>query len=143
VHRTIEALGRGRRGESLREFIRAVVLDEEPLGDDHAVQLERVADSMLASDTWRVLTATGTAVFELPVARASEREGFLQMQEGVVDAAVLGPSGWRVIDWKTGDAGVTAAPDYLEQVTTYADILAALSGSAAEGRIERIVTPPR
>ncbi len=141
VHRIIEALGRGRRDARLTAFITAVVRDEQ-LPADRAAVLERIATEVLASDSWRALADGRTARFEFPIARAIRGEAGLEVQEGVIDAASLDGPAWRVVDWKTGGAGVTTAPEYLRQVGAYADMLSALTNAPATGAIVRVSAPP-
>ena len=137
VHRVIEALGRGRRGENLSAFIAAVVHDEQ-LADGKIAILERIAGEVLGSESWGALSTAGMARYEFPVARAIEVAGRVELVEGVIDAASFDGSVWRVFDWKTGGPGVTTNPEYLAQVQAYAQIISALSKSAATGEIIRV-----
>ncbi len=137
VHRVIEGLGRGRRDDRLREFIVAVACDEK-LGEDKVAVLERLAATLLSSESWRRLTAAGTVRFEFPVARAEEKAGCVEVQEGVIDVAAFDGSAWRVLDWKTGPESVTSSPEHLQQVRTYASILSSLSNTSAVGEIVRV-----
>ena len=141
VHRSIEALGRGRTGDSLRAFVRAVGadqgLDSEAL-DSLVALVERVAES----ETWKKLVASGMLRVELPVMRRTEVDGVETITEGVVDAAALGPDGWRIVDWKTDnvdDAGWAGRQKrYARQVDAYTKLLSELSGMAATGTLERL-----
>ena len=143
VHRALEGLGRGRDGEGLRAFIAAVARDEG-LTDAQAEELARLVAEVRASDAWRGLTAQGVPHFELPVMHCvSEGEaGAATVTEGVVDAAAPADGGWVVLDWKTDAVDdrkwAERSERYARQVNAYAEILSALSGTHAEGRIERL-----
>lgn len=143
VHRSIEALGRGRSGESLRAFVRAVALDEglsAELSDALYPLIERTADS----DAWKSLVAAGEMHVELAIMGYGMVDGVETITEGVIDAAVLGPDGWTVADWKTDavDDATWAKREgnYARQVTAYAELLAALSSQPATGRVERVIS---
>jgi ATP-dependent helicase/nuclease subunit A len=141
VHRAIEALGRGRRDESLRAFIRAVVL-HEGLTDAQRSELEAVIAAVAGSAAWARLLAHGAPRVELPVMRSVRDAAGERVTEGVVDAAVLGRDGWLVVDWKTdaveGETWRERLVQYTRQVEAYAAILAALTGAPARGTVERI-----
>jgi ATP-dependent helicase/nuclease subunit A len=142
VHRSIEGLGRGRTGDGLRSFVRAVAADEE-LYLESAEELVRLIDRTAESDVWKSLLAGGALAVELTVMRCTEAGGVETITEGVIDAAALGPDGWRVVDWKT-DLVSNATWDarhtrYARQVDAYVEMLAWLSGKPAEGRVERVV----
>jgi ATP-dependent helicase/nuclease subunit A len=141
VHRSIEALGRGRTGDSLRAFVLAVGADEgldAGVADGLVALVERLAQS----DTWKGLAASGALRVELPVMHRTEIDGIETITEGVIDAAALGPEGWRIVDWKTDDvddAGWAGRRQrYARQVNAYAKLLSELSGMAATGTLERL-----
>jgi ATP-dependent helicase/nuclease subunit A len=141
VHRSLEAMGRGRTGESLRAFALAVAR-EEGLDAESADALFPLLERTAASDAWRALLAAGAASFELPVMHRTMDDGVETLTEGIVDAAVLHPDRWHVVDWKTDsvdDAGWTARRErYTQQVEAYVRTLSSLSGRPAAGVVERI-----
>jgi ATP-dependent exoDNAse (exonuclease V) beta subunit len=143
VHRSIEALGRGRTGESLRAFVRAVATDES-LDDELSAALLPLVERTASSDAWRSLLAAGGPQVELTVMRRSEQAGVETITEGVVDAAAQGPDGWRIVDWKSDDvddAGWAARREkYERQVEAYVQMLAALTGQGAEGAVVRVAS---
>ncbi len=143
VHRTIEALGRGRRGAALKSFALAVARDERldaALGDELVATIEKLERSgKLAS-----MMDKGELMMELTVMRRVDVNGVAEVTEGVIDAAVKLPNGWSVVDWKTDDVSKSAWDNrktkYEAQVASYAAMLAALSGAPATGALERIVS---
>ncbi len=148
VHRMVEAMGRGRSGESLQSFIRAVVRDEA-LGettDERRLLSERLwqlAESLSKRAEWALLRA-GDARFELRVVRV-EQDGDMQaVTEGVIDAVASGPDGWRVFDWKTESVGAAVWSDrlvgYQAQVDAYARMLHQSSGQLAIGEVISLAT---
>ncbi|MBX6331323.1 MAG: UvrD-helicase domain-containing protein [Gemmatimonadaceae bacterium] len=141
VHRAIEALGRGRRDESLRAFIRAVAL-HEGLTDAQRDELDAVIAAVAGSAAWQRLLVHGAPRVELPVMRSVRDAAGERVTEGVVDAAVLGREGWVVVDWKTdaveGERWRERLARYTRQVDAYAEILGALTGAPARGTVERI-----
>jgi ATP-dependent helicase/nuclease subunit A len=144
VHRALEGLGRGREGDGLRAFVAAVARDEGLTGEQ-ATRLERLVAEVRASDAWRRLSEHGAPHFELPVMRCTAGDGgSVVVREGVVDAAAQGDDGWVVVDWKTDNVDDKTWAErrerYTRQVESYAEILAALTGGRAEGRVERLQT---
>ncbi len=141
VHRSIEALGRGRSGDSLRMFVRAVALEEE-LDDDASAALLPLVERTAASDAWKALLACGVPQVELTVMRRTESDGRETITEGVIDAAARGPNGWRIVDWKSDavdDAAWSARHEkYARQVDAYVSMLASLTGEGGTGSVERV-----
>jgi ATP-dependent helicase/nuclease subunit A len=141
VHRSLEAMGRGRSGDSLRAFALAVARDEG-LDAESAAELFPLLQRTAASAAWRTLLAAGQASFELPVMSRSTDTGIETITEGIVDAAALGANGWHVADWKTDavdDASWASRRErYTRQVDAYVRALASLSGRPAAGVVERI-----
>jgi ATP-dependent exoDNAse (exonuclease V) beta subunit len=141
VHRCMEALGRGRTGESLRVFAGAVAR-EEGLSDEHAAELVPLIERTAESDAWKKLVAAGVVNTELTVMRAARSDGVETITEGKIDAAALGADGWRVVDWKSDvvdDAAWGArSAAYAKQVGAYVQLLAELSGEKAVGSVERV-----
>jgi ATP-dependent helicase/nuclease subunit A len=141
VHRSIEALGRGRRGDSLRAFVRAVAVDEG-LSGELSDALYPLIERMAASEVWQSLMSTGEMNVELAVMGSATVQGVETITEGVADAAVLGAGGWTVMDWKTDAVDDTAwrvrLENYTRQVNAYAELLATLSDRPAVGRLERV-----
>jgi ATP-dependent helicase/nuclease subunit A len=136
IHRVLEAQGRGRTGESLERFARAVLTDLG-LPDEALVQVLAAAEGVTALPEWHALQA-GRAEYELPVMRAEEVDGVVRITEGVIDAVVEQGGVWRVLDWKTGrtegEAWEQRLPQYEAQVARYQDILRA-AGLPAEGAV--------
>src|SRR5690606_8901061 len=104
LHRAVEAMGRGRRGDSLVECVRAVVRDErvaETEGDVEraAVRVLAALDRIRESPDWSAVAAAGSV--EVPVMLVSREASKDVVLEGVADAVVRAPTGWRVLDWKT------------------------------------------
>ena len=99
--------------------------------------------SFAASDAWKTLLAAGVPSVELTVMRRTEHDGVETITEGVIDAAALGPSGWRVVDWKSDvvdDAGWAGRREkYARQVDAYVQMLVALTGHPAEGVVARLM----
>ena len=143
VHRSIEALGRGRTGDSLRAFVRAVAA-AEGLDAERSAALLPAIERMESSDTWKQLVAAGMARFELTVMRRTETDGVEMITEGAIDAAVLGVDGWRIVDWKTDkvdDAAWSARHErYARQVAAYVEMLETVSGTTATGTVERVAS---
>ncbi|MEO8227725.1 MAG: UvrD-helicase domain-containing protein [Gemmatimonadota bacterium] len=145
VHRAIEAMGRGRTGAALEQFIRAIAADERlgvtgPVPDETIATLMRVLDQVRERPEWLALQA-GRAAYEVPIVRIVERDGKPQLVEGVIDAVGFGP-GVTVLDWKTDEVdGVTwheREAAYRKQVEMYAAMLTALDGEAAAGELVRV-----
>jgi ATP-dependent exoDNAse (exonuclease V) beta subunit len=143
VHRSIEALARGRTGESLRTFVRAVAV-EEALDETMAAELLPLVERTQASDSWKMLVSSGAPQVELTVMRRHENAGVETITEGVIDAAALGADGWRVVDWKTDvvdDAGWAARHEkYARQVDAYVEMLVSLTGKCGTGMVERVMS---
>lgn len=141
VHRCLEALGRGRSGAALDAFVRAVARDEQ-VGEREDALRELVA-RVEASATWRALLAEGMPTMELTVMRAAGVNGVTHVSEGVIDAAVRGDAGWRIVDWKTDHVDdivwAERAGTYERQVEAYAAMLRALTAEPATGEIARVV----
>ena len=141
VHRSLEALGRGRTGASLGAFVAAVAADEL-LDAAMTAELLPLVERTAASDVWKSLLAAGPPRIELTVMRRSESDGIETVTEGIIDAAVIGPDGWRVVDWKTdeveGDEWTERHERYTQQVDAYVQMLMSLTGQAARGTVERV-----
>ena len=142
VHRTIEAMGRGRRGDALDAFIRAVVADEFRDADevDRAGRISALGElvaTLRGSAEWQALEASADGCFELPVTTWAAGEGEAAVTEGVIDAACRDGSSWTVFDWKTDRPELYAGREegYRRQVEDYSRMLARVSGQAAEGRL--------
>ena len=142
VHRSIEAMGRGRAGASLKAFVEAVANDEE-LDAAQAAALWPVVERVASSSQWQSVVADGVPAFELTIMRASDRDGVETIAEGVIDAVTGSEGGYRIVDWKTDVADdaawATREVTYARQVETYAEMLATLTGTPVSGRLERVV----
>jgi ATP-dependent exoDNAse (exonuclease V) beta subunit len=141
VHRSLEAAARGRDGENLGAFIRAVAADEalEPVS---AVKLGELIASIRQSGIWKRVVAGGAPMLELPIMQLCGTGDDRTLIEGVIDVAVAEPDGLLVVDWKTDSVGdpvwTSRLAAYEKQVTAYADMLTALCGQPAKGRVERV-----
>ena len=144
VHRSLEALGRGRTGESLRAFVGAVAADEA-LDPAMTADLLPLIERTAASDAWRSLVASGTPRVELTVMRRTEQDGIETVTEGIVDAASVGLDGWHVLDWKTdladGAEWTERHEHYSRQVDAYVQMLVSLTGEPGQGAVERVRAP--
>ncbi|MFN2431523.1 MAG: UvrD-helicase domain-containing protein [Gemmatimonadota bacterium] len=150
VHQAIAQMGRGRGGESLRRYVRALLLGAERPRDGAGEPLElgelmSLLERVRAGSQWRTLTGSGAARWELAVTHLQHAAaGVPALVTGTLDAAAVGDAGlpWRVVDWKTdaaeGDEWSAREWHYRQQVDAYAEILQALSGGSAEGTIERV-----
>jgi ATP-dependent helicase/nuclease subunit A len=141
VHRALEALGRGRTGDSLRAFVGAVAVDEL-LDPAMTAELLPLIERTAASDAWKSLISAGLPRVELTVMRRTESAGVESVTEGVIDAAAIGPDGWRVLDWKTdlveGAEWTERHERYSRQVDAYVELLVALTGQPGQGVVERV-----
>ncbi len=144
VHRSLEALGRGRTGASLHAYVRAVSADEA-LDAEEAEELIPLIERTAASAAWKKLMAAGggRVSLELKLMRRTMEQEVETITEGVVDAAALGPDGWQVVDWKTDDVDEalwsSRQAGYSKQVEAYVEMLVSLSGKPAQGSVERVV----
>jgi ATP-dependent helicase/nuclease subunit A len=146
VHRTIEAMGRGRTGESLRAFIRTVVRDEE-LGaspEERQTMSDRIwqlTEQIVQTLEWARLRE-GQARFEFPVMQAQHEGDRLAITEGVIDAVTIGAGGWYLVDWKTDAVNNEVWHDrrhaYGAQVDAYARMLRQHDGKDADGSVVRL-----
>lgn len=147
VHGSLEAMGRGRRGESLERYVRALAQADQPHAPDSDIRetvervlslLERVAQT----GEWQVLAAAPERAFELPIIAVSEADGVDLVTQGVADAAALVDGAWRVLDWKTDrtDDATWAGREevYRRQVEEYASMIARRSGVPAAGTVIRV-----
>ncbi|MGE0353541.1 MAG: UvrD-helicase domain-containing protein [Gemmatimonadales bacterium] len=143
VHRTIEAMGRGRSGPALEMFIRAVVRDECRDADEATqarvrIDLARLAAEIREGAPWTELAAAKAAYFELPVATWTAREdGTGLCTEGVIDAAAFDGTSWTVVDWKTDRSDLYASREatYRVQVERYGAMITAVTGAAVTARL--------
>ena len=140
LHRVIEAAGRGRRSEALRDFARAAA-ETEGLGPELVEHLVAGLDTLLSLPAIRAVLNQEEALFELPVMQVQGIEDRRTVTEGVLDAAYLSEGRWQVVDWKLGGGGKEVRPDYQQQVTEYAEMLAFLSGRPAEGCVTAVALP--
>jgi len=139
----VEGMARGRSGDSLERWIRAVAR-QELLPHDDVGELTRLLAELRASEPWARLMASGSALVELGVMRATPTGDRVDVVEGVIDAAVRSEAGWSVLDWKT-DAAAGAAWEarlrqYEGQVGAHASVLTALTGAPATGEVVRLAT---
>ena len=141
VHRCIDAMVRGRMGESLRLFARAV-LDDEGVAASALDRMMQLLDTVAQSPTWKSIKAAGVARSELSVMRAERVGDRVIVTEGVIDVAVDDGTQWRVIDWKSDhaddDSWSARLQRYTDQVTGYATLLQAITDRPAAGSIERV-----
>jgi ATP-dependent helicase/nuclease subunit A len=141
VHRCIDAMVRGRAGDSLRLFVRAV-LDDEGVAASACDRMMQLLDMVVQSPTWETLRTTGVARSELAVMRAERVGDRVIVTEGVIDVAVDDGTAWRVIDWKSDhaddDAWAARLERYTDQVNGYATLLQAITYRPAAASIERV-----
>lgn len=141
VHRAVEGMARGRSGDGLDRFVRAVARDER-LDEASAEELRLLLSDLRRSEAWAALTGHGAPLLEVGVMQATEGGDRVEITEGVVDAVVRAGEGWHVLDWKTDDvtdeAWAARREKYEVQVERYAHMLATLSGVPATARIERV-----
>lgn len=147
VHRALEAVGRGREGESLERFVRALVRDELPMApaaeQDAMVQRVLAQVRRVRGDTvWQRLANASSRAFELPVFSV-ERDGDTDViTQGIADAAALVDGEWLVLDWKTDHADDAAwaarEGEYRRQVEQYAAMIGLRAGVPARGEIIRV-----
>jgi ATP-dependent helicase/nuclease subunit A len=100
IHRILEAIGRGRRGDSLRLFAEAVA-GELGLDPADATGVLVAAEAHTNHPAWQAVQG-GAAEYELPVMRAEREDGVVRLTEGVIDAVVERDGAWTVYDWKSG-----------------------------------------
>jgi len=151
VHRVIEGLGRGRRGDNLRAFARAVAAAE---GLAAAAEVERIANELVevaervwASGAGEVLEGAASRRFEWALTVTDTgADGVQRLTEGVIDAAAFNGQTWQVLDWKTDDVDAATWTErsvaYQAQVDRYAAIIAKLRGGPAKGTLRRTVASP-
>jgi ATP-dependent helicase/nuclease subunit A len=146
LHRALEARGRGRTGERLRNYVAAIVLDEEikregGLPDDAVDRILRKVEEITAGTEWRELMAGG-GMFELGVMSVVSDDGTARVTEGVIDAAAQRDGAWTLYDWKTDRAGDEVweqlVPKYEQQVAGYVDAVKRLTGGEVRGGIVRV-----
>ena len=141
VHRCIDAMVRGRIGESLQQFVRAV-LDDERIKPSRFAELMQLLDAVARSPAFRAAISSGAAQSELSVMRAERRDDRVVVLEGVIDLAVRSDTGWQVIDWKSDAADEARWAElkatYDAQANAYADILKQVTGLPATASVERV-----
>jgi ATP-dependent helicase/nuclease subunit A len=147
VHRAIEAMGRGRTGESLAAFVEAVVRDERLAADEAGLAMlaRRLADALERihdTETWRAVMASSARLMECPIVQATRHAGGEQVVEGVADALILDAGRCRVLDWKSDDVTDAAwserEPVYQRQVTAYAEMVQALTSLEVSTELVRV-----
>jgi ATP-dependent helicase/nuclease subunit A len=150
LHRAVAAMGRGRSGESLRRYCRAMLLAERrPCGTDgeptELAELLAVLGGVRSAPVWAELRAAGSARWELTVTKFEPGDGNgARLVGGVMDAVGMDAACRPVcvVDWKTD-----AVPEaewaarlraYERQVSEYVRILRDLAGGSPRGVIERL-----
>lgn len=140
IHRAIEGMGRGRRGDNLRRFTAAVCSDEGLTADqtDHILTL---LTSLEKSPAWQELSASDSARYELKVAMQVERtdDSPPSLIEGVIDAVYRTADSWQILDWKSDavspDVMEARTAQYNQQINKYQDILSALTRHNVQARL--------
>jgi ATP-dependent exoDNAse (exonuclease V) beta subunit len=133
VHRVLEARGRGRTGESLERFARAVARESGVEGD--LAELLAIVDRLQVEGAW---DGDAPTLVEAPITQLVQHDGLVAVREGVIDAARFLDGRWVVTDWKTdlvGDAPDPRREMYQRQVETYAAMLRGVLGVGATGRL--------
>jgi ATP-dependent helicase/nuclease subunit A len=147
VHRTLEAMGRGRHGVSLERHVRALVHEEQPAGTvlECEATVQRVlaqAGRMSQDSAWLRLAGGTSRAFELPVFTVEGADGVDVITQGIADAAALVDGEWLVLDWKTDHADdatwARREEEYRQQVDAYARMIGARAGVPARGEIIRV-----
>lgn len=142
VHRALGAMVRGRRDAGLRAFVSALV-NAERLPPAVTDRLMALLEAVQASAVWTDISAAGALQSELSVMHAVHGGDSLQVMHGIIDAAVVTDSGWRIIDWKS-DAASDAewmrlrAEKYDRQVERYEALLTGVTGLSAAGVLQRV-----
>lgn len=147
VHRAIEGLGRGRTGDNLKSYLRAVARDEE-LGSTPAElsaqgdKLLAVLERLQATPEWTALMKSTDRRFECRVARCEDGPNGRVLTEGTLDAAFIQDGAWTVLDWKTDsvadDEWAARESGYKAQVARYVEVLVALGQRTTGGRVVRV-----
>ncbi|HUP02153.1 MAG TPA: UvrD-helicase domain-containing protein, partial [Gemmatimonadota bacterium] len=145
VHTALEAAVRGAEGDTLRAVGRAALLANErpvrPDGEPRELdELVALAESIAGSELFARARAAEPVLAEVPFAWRRERDGRVEIVEGVVDLAFREPDGWVLADWKTDvveDAAVRAARQelYQRQLDLYAEAWEALTGEPVKERL--------
>jgi ATP-dependent exoDNAse (exonuclease V) beta subunit len=139
-------MARGRRGQGLEAFVRAVVRDEHLALDDQGLpeMVERllgVLESVRRSPEWEALERAECSLVECPVVCVKPSGAGERIVEGVADAVMGDGAAWTVLDWKSDEVGDDAWESrreaYERQVGLYAEMFGALSGMEAKGRLVR------
>jgi hypothetical protein len=140
-------MGRGRSGEGLRRFARALLLEAGrrtgPDGEPEELpELMDLLKGIRRSEAWRSL---GPGPRELTVTRLEpEPGGTARLLSGAVDALALGPDGRpaRLVDWKTdaveGEEWEARERHYRDQVEAYSRMVEALTGSRPVSELVRV-----
>ena len=147
VHRTLEAMGRGRHGVSLERYVRALVRDEQPAAtvlerEATALRVLAQAEQVSRDDAWLRLAGATSRAFELPIFTVDGTDEIDVVTQGIADAAALVDGEWVVLDWKTDHADDATwahrEEEYRRQVDAYARMLGARAGLPARGEIIRV-----
>jgi ATP-dependent helicase/nuclease subunit A len=147
VHRTLEAMGRGRHGVSLERYVRALVREEQPAAtvperEATALRVLAQAEQVSRDDAWLRLAGATSRAFELPIFTVDGTDGIDVVTQGIADAAALVDGEWVVLDWKTDHADDATwahrEEEYRRQVDAYARMLGARAGLPARGEIIRV-----
>lgn len=141
VHRVIEGYLRGRRGDGLTSFARAVSREEQL---SEALDAELLAFAAGADGAaWLSAIPAGSQRFaELTVMQCVAGEDVDVITEGVIDAVALQDNVWTIVDWKTDsvdDAEWSARHEaYQRQVSRYGAMLSGLTGLPANVHVQRL-----
>ena len=145
VHRVIAAMGRGRAGEDLRSYARAVLRDAgRPVRRDgeptELADLMELLGRVARSDAWRALAGPDSR-WELTLARHRDTPAGAELVMGAVDALRLGEAP-ALVDWKTDAAEFWAARSrhYAAQLEAYRILLKELAGVDVDSRLERVAS---
>ncbi|HET7602596.1 MAG TPA: PD-(D/E)XK nuclease family protein, partial [Gemmatimonadales bacterium] len=150
VHRTLEAMGRGREGTGLERYVRALVREDQPEATDpeREAMVTRVlaqAEAMRQNTVWQQLAGAADRAFELPIFTVDDSDGVDTVTQGIADAAALVDGAWVVFDWKTDHADdatwARREEEYRRQVEAYARMIGARAGVPARGEIIRVKEP--
>jgi ATP-dependent helicase/nuclease subunit A len=158
VHATLEAAGRGARGEPLRAFVRTLLADEErprdmPGGEAGVDLLVSEVAKVAQSDIWRRAQASTQLLVEVPFSIALDGETCrawvpddphagdapVEVIEGVIDLAFRDAGGWVLVDYKSDREGRHLGEErmarYHAQVNLYAACWSRMTGETVSEKV--------
>ena len=148
AHAALEAALRGRGGEQLLQYVRALAWHD--LAHETPVQREVIVTRVMVavadarrSQSWALMQANGLAELHVASVSGDFNSGQGVLSEGILDAAAIGNDGWTVVDWKfSGSSDALWQQQlvaYNAQAEAYAHTLRHRTGIASVARLERVV----